>query len=64
MPDSDPVQDNPRDTPNLPAVVKEISKLPPENFPTFDPAKPDTDYQLQQALTVLRAMPPMKRASR
>ena len=29
MPDSDPVQDNPRDTPNLPAVVKEGEVLRP-----------------------------------
>jgi hypothetical protein len=29
MPDSDPVQDNPRDTPNLPVVVKEGEVLRP-----------------------------------
>jgi len=29
MPDSDPIQDNPRDTPNLPAVVKEGEVLRP-----------------------------------
>ena len=29
MPDSDPIHDNPRDTPNLPAVVKEGEVLRP-----------------------------------
>ncbi len=50
---------------DLPAMVKDIAKLPPENQPAFDPQKPETDYQLQQALSVLRAMPqPARRASR
>ena len=41
---------------DLPVSVKDISKLPPENWPKFDAAKPDTDYQLQEGLIVLRAM--------
>jgi carboxyl-terminal processing protease len=50
---------------DLPAMVKDIARLPPENQPAFDPQKPETDYQLQQALSVLRAMPqPARRASR
>ena len=50
---------------DLPAIAKDIAKLPPENQPAFDPAKPETDYQLQQGLTLLRAMPqPARRASR
>jgi carboxyl-terminal processing protease len=49
---------------DLPAAAKDIQKLPPENWPTFDAAKPATDYVLQQALTVVRAMPAMKRAAR
>ena len=50
---------------DLPAMAKDIAKLPPENQPAFDPQKPETDYQLQQALSVLRAMPqPARRASR
>ncbi len=50
---------------DLPAITKDIVKLPPENQPTFDPTKPETDYQLQQGLAVLRAMPvPARRASR
>ena len=42
---------------DLPAIVASIPKLPPENQPAYDPAKPDTDFQLQQALKVLQAMP-------
>ncbi len=50
---------------DLPAIAKDIVKLPPENQPAFDPLKPETDYQLQQGLTLLRAMPqPARRASR
>jgi len=50
---------------DLPAAAKEIAKLPPENFPAFDAAKPETDYQVQQGLAVLRAMPlPARRAAR
>ncbi|MBV9749820.1 MAG: peptidase S41, partial [Acetobacteraceae bacterium] len=41
---------------DLPVSVRDISKLPPENWPKFDPAKPDTDYQMQEGLVVLRAM--------
>jgi carboxyl-terminal processing protease len=48
---------------DLPPMVRDVPKLPPENFPAFDPAKPETDFQLQQALAVLRAMPVGKRAS-
>jgi carboxyl-terminal processing protease len=50
---------------DLPAIAKDIAKLPPENQPAFDPAKPETDYQLQQGLMLLRAMPlPARRAAR
>ena len=49
---------------DLPPMVHDVAKLPPEGFPTYDPAKPDTDFQLQQALSVVRAMPVGKRASR
>jgi carboxyl-terminal processing protease len=48
---------------DLPPMVRDVPKLPPEGFPAFDPAKPETDFQLQQALAVLRAMPVGKRAS-
>ncbi len=49
---------------DLPAVAKEIPKLPPEGFPTFDAAKADTDFQLQEGLVVLRAMATQRRAAR
>ena len=45
---------------DLPAVVKDIAKLPPANWPKYDPTKPSTDYQLQEALVVARAMEPSK----
>ena len=48
---------------DLPAVAKEIPKLPPEGFPTFDASKPDTDFQLQEAVVVLKAMAQQRRAS-
>ena len=49
---------------DLPPIAKDIQKLPPEGFPTFDPTKPDTDYQLQQGLAVLRSMATQRRAAR
>ena len=49
---------------DLPPVAKEIAKLPPENWPTVDAAKPETDYQLQEGLLVVRAMAKQSRASR
>ena len=42
---------------DLPPIAKNIPSKPPEGFPEFDPAKPDaTDFQLQQALVVAKAM--------
>lgn len=49
---------------DLPPIARDIPKLPPEGFPTYDQTKPETDFQLQQALAVVRAMPVSKRASR
>jgi carboxyl-terminal processing protease len=49
---------------DLPPIVKEIPARPPENFPKFDPTKPDaTDFQLQQAMVVANAMATQKSAS-
>jgi carboxyl-terminal processing protease len=49
---------------DLPLIVKQIPDKPPENFPKFDPTKPDdTDFQLQQALVVVKAMGAPKSAS-
>jgi carboxyl-terminal processing protease len=56
-----PVANVPRT--DLPPVVKDIPKLPPANFPTFDASKPATDYQLQEGLAVVHGMVGMKRAS-
>ena len=42
---------------DLPPIAKDLPAKPPENFPKFDPAKPDaTDFQLQQAVTLAKAM--------
>jgi carboxyl-terminal processing protease len=49
---------------DLPPIVKDIPKMPPEGFPAFDATKSDTDFQLQQGIAVLKAMPVTKRASR
>jgi len=49
---------------DLPAVAKEIPKLPPEGFPAFEASKPETDFQLQQGLVVVRAMASQRRAAR
>jgi carboxyl-terminal processing protease len=44
---------------DLPPIVRNIPHKPPTGFPEFDPNKPDdTDFQLQQALVVARAMTP------
>ena len=49
---------------DLPPIARDIPKLPPENSPAFDPAKPDTDFQLQQGEAVLHSMAQQRRASR
>ncbi len=49
---------------DLPPIVKQIPDKPPENFPKFDAAKPDdTDFQLQEALVVVKSMAGQKSAS-
>ncbi len=49
---------------DLPAIAKQIPEKPPEDFPKFDPAKPDaTDFQLQEGLAVVTAMAAQKSAS-
>ena len=52
---------------NLPASVTDrIQSQPPESWPTLDPTKPETDFQLQQGLGLIRAMVanPQRRAQR
>ena len=52
----------PRD--DLPPIVSDIPKKPPEGFPKFDPAKPsETDFQLQQGVVLAKAMVARKSAS-
>ena len=49
---------------DLPPMVSEIPKKPPEGFPKFDPLKPsETDFQLQQGLVLAKAMVAQKSAS-
>ena len=48
---------------DLPEVAASIPKMPPDNFAKFDPTKPDTDFQLQQGLTLVRAMEQQRHAS-
>jgi carboxyl-terminal processing protease len=48
---------------DLPEMIKDVPKLPPANFPAFDLANTKTDFQLQQALTVVHAMSAMKKVS-
>ena len=53
---------------NLPGgVAEKVQKMPPEGAPSFDPTKPETDFQLQQAVGLLRAWAaadPQRRAAR
>jgi carboxyl-terminal processing protease len=48
---------------DLPTAAAQIPKLPPENWPKLDPAKPATDFQLQQGLVLVRAMASESRAA-
>ncbi len=41
---------------DLPPIASSIPKAPPDSWPAFDAAKPETDFQLQQGLVVVRAM--------
>ncbi|AHJ68446.1 S41 family peptidase [Granulibacter bethesdensis] len=45
---------------DMPAMVHNVPTLPPENWPKFDPAKPDTDFQLHEAIEVVKAMAQQK----
>ncbi len=52
---------------NLPAgLVERIMAEPPEGFPAFDLTKPETDFQLQQGLALIRGLAanPPRRAQR
>ena len=49
---------------DLPPMVRDIPKLPPEGWPAYDAVKPETDFQLQQAIALVRAMPVSQRAAK
>jgi len=49
---------------DLPPFAKQLLDKPPENFPKFDPAKPDeTDFQLREGVALVQAMVAQKSAS-
>jgi len=39
-----------------PGLIERVQRMPPEGAPAFDPTKPETDHQLQQALQLLRGL--------
>jgi carboxyl-terminal processing protease len=41
---------------DLPAIIRRIPKNPPHDFPTYSPNRAETDFQLQQALVLARAI--------
>ncbi len=49
--------------PDLPPSLKLIPHEPPATWPAFDPDKPTTDFQLQQALAAVRDLAAMKKVS-
>jgi carboxyl-terminal processing protease len=49
---------------DLPPVAKEIPSKPPQGFPKLDPSKPDeTDFQLQEAIVLAKAMAAQNRVT-
>jgi carboxyl-terminal processing protease len=48
---------------DLPVIARQIPKLPPANWPAYEPEKPETDFQLQQGLVLARAMATQTRAA-
>ena len=52
----------PRD--DIPAQAKQIEAKPPANWPKFDLAKPDTDYQLQQGIIVVKDLAAQRHAAK
>jgi len=52
---------------SLPASITDrVQSQPPESWPALDPTKPETDFQLQQGLSLVRALVanPQRRAAR
>jgi carboxyl-terminal processing protease len=52
----------PRD--DLPPQAKQTPDKPPASWPKFDLAKPETDFQLQQSINLVRAMAQQRHAAR
>jgi carboxyl-terminal processing protease len=52
----------PRD--DIPPQAKEIPAKPPANWPKFDLANPGTDFQLQQAIVLVKDMSQQRHAAR
>jgi len=49
---------------DLPPIAQSIPTKPPEGFPKFDPSKPDeTDFQLQQAVVLAKALAAQNRVT-
>jgi len=48
---------------DVPEAARQIPKLPPPGWPALDPDKPETDFQLQQGLVLVRAMGTSTRAA-
>jgi carboxyl-terminal processing protease len=49
---------------DLPPIAKELPDKPPQGFPKFDPSKPDdTDFQLQEAVVLAKAMAAQSRVT-
>src|SRR5690348_8001087 len=49
---------------DLPPMAQSIPTKPPEGFPKFDPSKPDeTDFQLQQAVVLAKALAAQNRVT-
>ncbi len=55
---------NPAPRADLPPIAREIPKLPPDGAPTFELSKPETDFQLKEAVVLAQAMAQQRRASR
>ena len=49
---------------DLPPQTKDIAGKPPASWPKFDLAKPETDFQLQQGITLVHDMAQQRRAAR
>ncbi len=49
---------------DLPLEARSIPKMPPPGWPAYDAAKPSTDFQLQQGLSLVRALASRQAASR